>query len=393
MRRCFTLFAVLGALAGGCAPFHTPPGPPIAPPRLADSHLIMADGARLPLRRWGPQSPAAATAGRPRAVVLALHGFNDYSKAFDGPARAFAKTGIATYAYDQRGFGEAPNRGAWPGVAGMTGDLRAAAQLLRAAHPETPFYILGESMGAAVVMAALAERPHSGSDSPAAGPPLAADGYILSAPAIWARRVMPAWQRIGLEVVAHTIPLFHVTGQGFNRTPSDNIDMLRALGRDPLVIKHTRIDTLYGLVDLMDAALDAAPRLAAARHDSAGHNGEGRTLILLGQKEDILPSAAMQALLGALPSGCGVQVARYRAGYHMLLRDLKADVVLADLAAWMARPGRALPSGADREEGSGEDTDRPVAAAAQNRDLAGAEGSGVRTQLALSCAPPIAARP
>ena len=47
-----------------------------------------------------------------------------------------------------------------------------------------------------------------------------------------------------------------MTGQGFNRTPSDNIEMLKKLGRDKLVIKYTRIDTLYGLVDLMDAALD-----------------------------------------------------------------------------------------------------------------------------------------
>ena len=335
MRRCFTLFAVLGALAGGCAPFHTPPGPPIAPPRLADSHLIMADGARLPLRRWGPQSPAAATAGRPRAVVLALHGFNDYSKAFDGPARAFAKAGIATYAYDQRGFGEAPNRGAWPGVAGMTGDLRAAAQLLRAAHPETPFYILGESMGAAVVMAALAERPHSGSDSPAAGPPLAADGYILSAPAIWARRVMPAWQRIGLEVVAHTIPLFHVTGQGFNRRPSDNIDMLRALSADPLVIKETRIGTIDGLVDLMDDALAASDRVTLP------------VLVLYGARDEIIPKAPTRRMLAAMPTDAR-KVAVYDDGYHMLLRDLQAEIVHRDIAAWARDPGAALPSDADR---------------------------------------------
>ena len=101
---------------------------------------------------------------------------------------------------------------------------------------------------------------------------------MLLAPAVWARRVMHWWQRIGLEVLGHTVPLFHVTGQGFNRTPSDNIEMLRKLARHPLVIKYTRIAALYSLVDLMDAALDAAPRLPC------------NTLVLLGQKEDIVPN-------------------------------------------------------------------------------------------------------
>ena len=37
----------------------------------------MADGAALPLRRWKPALKFKA----PKAVIIALHGFNDYSKA------------------------------------------------------------------------------------------------------------------------------------------------------------------------------------------------------------------------------------------------------------------------------------------------------------------------
>jgi acylglycerol lipase len=121
--------------------------------------------------------------------------------------------------------------------------------------------------------------------------------------------------------------------------------MLRKLGRDPLVIKYTRIDTIYGLVNLMDAALSAVPQLP------------GNTLVLIGQKEDVMPNKAISAFSAALAEIPCVKVARYRSGYHMLLRDLKADVVLGDLAAWMANPERALPSSGDRIrstlEGSG----------------------------------------
>lgn len=331
----------------GCAPIQAPPGPSRHAPALAPAHLIAADGAALPLRRWLPEQ-------RPRAVVLGLHGFNDYSRAFEAPAKTFVKAGIAVYAYDQRGFGESPNRGVWPGVQGMVEDLRAAAALVRAAHPGTPFFILGESMGAAVVMAAMNR----------AEPPPPADGYILAAPAVWGWRVMPGWQRAGLELFAHLVPLLTVTGQGFNRVPSDNEEMLRSLGRDPLVIKHTRVDAIWGLVNLMDAALAATPRL------------RGRTLILLGQQEDILPGAATTALLDGLPPDRCVQVARYRSGFHMLLRDLQADIVLGDLAAWMAAPGRGLPSGADRAA-----------------TTAAAQESGARRTVALDCGAPLAARP
>ena len=345
MGRCLLTICFLAGLSAGCAPWHTPPGPALHAPSWNDEGITTPDGAHLPLRRWGPK-------GRPRGVVLALHGFNDYSTAFEAPAKSFAAAGITTYAYDQRGFGLAPNKGTWSSVDGMADGLRVAARLVRDAHPDVPFYILGESMGAAVVLAAM-DQDH---------PPPAADGYVLSAPAIWARRVMPIWQRVGLEFFAHTIPLFHVTGQGFNRTPSDNRDMLRKLGRDPLVIKYTRIDTIYGLVNLMDAALDAVPLLP------------GNTLILLGQKEDILPNEAMSAFLAALPKESCVKVARYHSGYHMLLRDLKAEVVLDDLAAWMVNPKRALPSGADRVKVVSQEPGAPAS-------------------LALNCASPTAARP
>ena len=87
-----------------------------------------------------------------------------------------------------------------------------------------------------------------------------------------------------------------------------------------------------------------------------------------------MPNEAMAAFLAALPAESCIKVARYRSGYHMLLRDLKADVVLGDLAAWMAHPEHALPSGADR-----------VKVVSQE--------SGAPASLALNCVPPIAARP
>ncbi len=302
-----TLIIALCALSA-CAPRIAPPGAATVTPVLAKDHILTADGIKLPLRVWLTEAP-------PRAVVLALHGFNDYSKSFEAPAAAWRESGIAVYAYDQRGFGEAPNHGLWPGVAAMTGDLVAASRLLRARYPGTPLYLIGESMGASVILAAYAgaERPD-------------ADGVVLSAPAVWARRLMPGYQRLALWLGAHMFPWLKVTGQGLKIRASDNREMLRALGRDPLVIKGTRIDALYGMANLMDEALAAAPKL------------DINALILYGRDEQIIPQPARRAMLTALPKGGKWRHIEYESGFHMLLRDLNADIVLRGVADWLTKP-------------------------------------------------------
>ena len=71
-------------------------------PEIGANFFRASDSAELPMRSWLPQ-------GKPRAVILALHGFADYSFSYARPAALWAKTGIATFAYDQRGFGAAPH--------------------------------------------------------------------------------------------------------------------------------------------------------------------------------------------------------------------------------------------------------------------------------------------
>jgi alpha-beta hydrolase superfamily lysophospholipase len=113
--------------------------------------------------------------------------------------------------------------------------------------------------------------------------------------------------------------------------------MLRALGADPLVLKHPRTDTLAGVVDLMSAALARAPRLAVP------------ALILYGENDEIVPRDAVASFVDSLPANARRQqrVALYSRGYHMLLRDLQGPTVLADVAAWIHDRRAELPSGAD----------------------------------------------
>lgn len=318
MRR--VALAVLSLLVlTACATRLYPEGPKVMEAILDTDYWQAADGARLPLRRWMPKS-------EPQAVILALHGMNDYSNAFDGPGKALAERGIVTYAYDQRGFGQGPHPGFWSSVEAVAFDLRAAIRLLRHRHAGLPLFVLGESMGGAVAIVAL---------TGAGG--VEVDGLILSAPAVWGRPSMGMLQR-GLLWLTHRIaPGLRLTGQGLRIRPSDNIEMLHALSQDPLVIKGTRVDAVKGVVDLMDAAQAAIADLRLP------------VLLLYGENDEVIPAAPTWAAIGRLPELGGLQrVALYSDGWHMLLRDLQAKVVIDDIAAWTADRACPLPSAADR---------------------------------------------
>jgi acylglycerol lipase len=237
-----------------------------------------------------------------------------------------ARQGIATFAYDQRGFGAAPNRGLWAGSAALSADLADAARALRARYPGVPLYLLGDSMGGAVVAVAVT--------GPGAPP---ADGIILAAPAVWARSAMPWPYRVALWISARTVPWMDITGRDLGIQASDNIDMLIALGRDPLVLKETRVDAVVGLVDLMDQGLAAAPNLKMP------------ALLLYGEKDEVIPADPVLRFWRDLPATARPRQRRalYADGWHMLLRDLQAKVVLDDIVQWIADPRAPLPSGAE----------------------------------------------
>ncbi len=306
----------------GCAAHLVPAGPVVRPPALGRDAFVMADGARLPYRTWIPAGPA-------RAALLALHGFNDSRDAFAIAAPLFAATGIAVFAPDQRGFGAAPGRGYWPGTATLVDDARTMAGLLLARYPALPLYLLGESLGGAVLML-LGAEPHP--------PPVA--GYILAAPAVWARADMSLVFRSTLWLTWKLVPGLTLSGAGLVKA-SDNRAALEALGEDPLTILDTRIDTIHGLVNLMSQAMDAAPRF------------RGPALILYGAHDQLVPKRAMAAMWRSLPrgsliGGAPIRLAYYARGYHLLLRDLDRGLPIGDIVAWIRDPHAPLPSGADR---------------------------------------------
>jgi alpha-beta hydrolase superfamily lysophospholipase len=321
MRRLAFVFAIL-ALAGCATPMVQRPqvsSPSFSGPRLEGDRFISFDGAALGLSHWDP--PAGT---EPWAVIVGLHGMDDYANAFHLAGPYWADRGIATYAYDQRGFGRSPDRGVWGGDALMTEDLRTFVAVVRARFPHATIAVVGESLGGAVAIEAFA------SDRPPA-----ADRLVLAAPAVWGWSSQPLAYQLALQAAAHLAPAKVFTPPGFvteHISASDNIPELEAMGRDRLLIWGARSDALFGLVNTMQHGWEDIDRIRAP------------TLYLLGAHDQIIPEKPSRAAAARLPAGD--RTAYYADGWHLLLRDKQAHNVYDDIAAFIRDPAAPPPSGA-----------------------------------------------
>ena len=285
-------------------------------PRLESDAVVSFDGARLGLSTWQATS-------EPWAVIIGVHGMNDYANAFHLAAPWWASQGVTTIAYDQRGFGRSPGRGIWGGEDLMVEDLRTVAALVRAKYPKAIIAVAGESMGGAVAIEAFtSDRPPT------------ADRLVLLSPAVWGWSSQPLPNKTALWFAAHVTaskvyePPHWLTSRV---SPTDNREELRAMGRDPMMVWGARSDTLYGLVRLMQHAWDSADKLAAP------------TIYFYGAHDQIIPkSAAFTAAKRLKPE---VRTAYYPNGWHLMTRDLQGPKAWADILSFVRGPAAALPSG------------------------------------------------
>jgi esterase/lipase len=101
---------------------------------------------------------------------------------------------------------------------------------------------------------------------------------------------------------------------------------------DRNMIFDTRIDTIYGLVGLMQRARQDLGRVRAP------------VLFLYGAKDQIIPKgAAVYAARELKPTD---RSAFYPNGYHLLTRDLDRRLVWDDIIGFIRDPSAPLPSGA-----------------------------------------------
>jgi acylglycerol lipase len=122
-----------------------------------------------------------------------------------------------------------------------------------------------------------------------------------------------------LCAASRTLPGLLMENRGYVKvTATDNRAALERLSKDPPTIHGTRVDTVSGLVDLIEAALGAAPKFHA------------QALFLYGGKDDLVPKRPTVATWKALPA-TEQRPAYYADHYHLATRDRGREKVIKDV--------------------------------------------------------------
>ncbi len=271
--------------------------------QLDGDRLVVGDGAALPMIRW-------AAEGEPRAIMLGLHAYGDYRRAFRLTGPWFADHGVEFVAYDQRGFGETEARGTWPGADDLVDDFVDVVSILRTSYPNLPLYVIGESMGGAVALAGLARGGVEG-----------VERLIVAAPGVGGDMPLRQLHDSVLRLAALAMPWLAIELRRGARPWLDPSEAAR-LADDPQILRELSVGTYEGLVDLATLA--------------SGHlrGGLPPTLLLYGELDGTIPRRAIDDLARVLDQDKD-DIRYYPDRHHLLLHEADAQAIYSDCLKWL----------------------------------------------------------
>lgn len=262
--------------------------------------------------------------GEVRAVLVIHHGLKDHGDRYADFATRLVEAGYAVYAMDMRGHA----RSAGPRVVidqfdDYVSDLATFVDRVRAHEPGRPVFVLGHSVGGAIVTLYAIERQP------------AVHGIILSAPALAAAD--PVFTIAVIDTVATLAPgapLFDNENAAFSSSRAVVEDM----DRDPLIHQEPApIGT-------------AAAVLEAWRRIWAGVDRLTTPVLALHGTADRLTAPTGTRELVTRAGSADRTLALYDGLHHDLLHEPQSEQVAADILAWMdaridgPQPGVRLPA-------------------------------------------------
>ena len=304
--------AFMAGLLSSCVPTYMPLGPATSSPRIEGDVFIARDGVRLPLSVWGPRE-------HPTKVVVAAHSFGEFRDAYALIGEHLTSRNIAVWAYDQRGFGDAPHHGLWASGDTLTQDFQDfTAAVQEIAGEDLPLVMFGESMGASVVLSALSKSNT-----------LKPESVILSGPGVRENRPGRYWYNVGLWVATHIWPSYEARVQ---RSYDDRLadHHAKRWAEDSKIIDRVRVDTYFGLVRLSDQASNTANLITTP------------ALVLFGTEDTQIHPKSLCALMGRLGSNGTLQI--FKGKPHLMFQIKEQQEVLPVIDQWLAEPGQIIES-------------------------------------------------
>lgn len=183
-----------------------------------------ADGTELQVQLWLPTEP--------RATLMIVHGLGEYGDRYRHVAEFFAERQLAVHAVDLRGHGRSDGQRGH--IDRFQQYLEDVSALLDFAHQTTPTektFLLGHSMGGAIVLAFALENP------------AAIDGVIASGPGLRTRMKVPGWKVTLGNVMSNLMPKLSIPNGIDPAGLNHDTENVQAYISDPLV--HDKVSARW----------------------------------------------------------------------------------------------------------------------------------------------------
>lgn len=274
------------------------------PTAFPSTERTAADGTCLRAFSWTPE-------GKPRAVLVVVHGLRDYAIRYDALAQSLKAKGFLVVAQDHRGHGHSggdPVR--MESVEQLVADVDGLVQETRKANPGVPLFMLGHSMGGLVAADwALAHQDQLA-------------GLVLSGPGIVLPPSVSGFDRGAVGLFGAIAPGLHLQDLPNDEflSPGANKEAFLA---DPL-IDHRNIPAATAKV------------LLRAIDDFGPHMGEFTVpLLAIHGEKDVITEIDGSRQVVAKAASTDKRLILYPGQRHDLAHEPDAPKVIADVTGWL----------------------------------------------------------
>ena len=269
---------------------------------MTEEQIQGAGGIKLFMRSWQP-------AGRARAVMLIVPGFNSHSGYYGWVAEQLAAGGLAVYAVDLRGRGKSEGERFYvEQFQDYVSDVIVMAQVAKSREPGMPVFLFGHSAGGVVACNYAIDH-----QAELAG--LICESFAYQVPA-------PDFALTVLKGLSHIAPHAHVLklkNEDFSRDPK----AVAAMNADPLIANESQPTlTVAAMVRADERLKRDFPRIKLP------------VLILHGTHDKATRPSGSQEFHDQ--AGSTDKTLKFYDGYfHDPLADLGKEAVMADIKGWL----------------------------------------------------------
>ncbi len=265
-------------------------------------------GSSAPCLRWGPDGSL------PHAAILCVHGLGLHNGSYAEFGKRMSRLGYVVYAVDMRGFGSYKDSNGKEQVDfdGCLADIKATLKLLHRAHPDLPVYLLGESMGGAIVIHATASFPEL------------VDGTVSSVPSGSRFKQGKSAMSVAIHALEGGLNKQFDVGSGVIKQATERPELRESWGSDPLNRLNLSPRELMTFQSFMDHNHNVAPLIRSTP-----------VLVVQGCKDKLVKPEGTVELFNELGTN-DKRIQLVQNGEHLIFEEGQAsDAALDSLTNWL----------------------------------------------------------